>query len=140
MERAHTLGQGTGFESPFGILMAPAEVNQIIQNNGIEELLRGFRDAARGGERFHLSTLTQAHWGTSRLAEVRYRVSVSRGGGSPEFLFEYRITVGRNAPFAVEHGLANITESPDLSNYFDLVDVPARLRTRFAMRAGGGTA
>lgn len=140
MERAHTLGQGTGFESPFGILMAPAEVNQIIQNNGIEELLRGFRDAARGGERFHLSTLTQAHWGISRLAEVRYRVSVSRGGGSPEFLFEYRITVGRDAPFRVEHGLANITESPDLSNYFDLVDVPARLRARFAMRARGGTA
>ncbi len=140
MERAHTLGQGTGFESPFGILLAPAEVNQIIQNNGLEELMRGFRDAARGGERFHLSTLTQAHSGTSRLAEVRYRVAVSRNGGSPEFLFEYRITVGRDAPFAVEHGLANITESPELSNYFDLVDVPARLRTRFAMRARGGTA
>ena len=140
MERAHTLGQGTGFESPFGILLAPAEVNQIIQNDGVEELLRGLRDAARGGERFHLSTLTQAHWGTSRLAEVRYRVAVSRGGGSPEFLFEYRITVGRDAPFAVEHGLAHITESPDLSNYLDLVDVPSRLRTRFAMRARGGTA
>ncbi len=140
MERAHTLGQGTGFESPFGILLAPAEVNQIIQNDGIEELLRGLRDAARGGERVHLSTLTRAHWGTSRLAEMRYRVSVSRGSGSPEFLFEYRITVGRDAPFRVEHGLANITESPDLSNYLDLVDVPSRLRARFAMRAGGGTA
>jgi len=140
MERAHTLGQGTGFESPFGILLAPAEVNQIIQNNGVEELLRGFQAAAAPGERFHLSTLTQAHSGTSRLAEVRYRVSVERGSGSPEFLFEYRIAVGRDAPFAVEHGLANITESPELSNYFDLVDVPARLRTRFAMRARGGTA
>jgi len=27
MHRAHTLGQGTGFESPFGIYYAPAEVN-----------------------------------------------------------------------------------------------------------------
>ncbi|WP_374495618.1 polymorphic toxin type 4 domain-containing protein [Zoogloea sp.] len=137
MERAHTLGQGTGFESPFAIFYAPREVNQIIQNNGVEEMLRGLHNSARPGESFHVSTLTKPHPGTKRLAEIRYRVEVKRGSGSPEFLFEYQITVGREAPFQVNHGLANITEDPDLAQYADMVDVPQRLRSRFAMRSGG---
>ena len=137
MERAHTLGQGTGFESPFAIFYAPREVNQIIQNNGVEEMLRGLQSSARPGESFHVSTLTKPHPGTKRLAEIRYRVEVKRGSGSPEFLFEYQITVGREAPFQVNHGLANITEDPDLAQFADMVDVPQRLRSRFAMRSGG---
>lgn len=137
MERAHTLGQGTGFESPFAIFYAPREVNQIIQNNGVEEMLRGLHSSARPGESFHVSTLTKPHPGTQRLAEIRYRVEVKRGAGSPEFLFEYQITVGREAPFQVNHGLANITEDPDLAQFADLVDVPQRLRSRFAMHSGG---
>jgi hypothetical protein len=140
MERAHTLGQGTGFESPFAIFYAPREVNQIIQNNGVEELLRGLNSSALPGETFHVSTLTKPHLGTQRLAEIRYRVEVKRGGGSPEFLFEYQITVGREAPFQVNHGLANITENPDLAQYVDMVDVPQRLRTRFAAHSTGGSA
>jgi hypothetical protein len=131
MQRAHTLGQGTGFESPFGIFYAPAEVNQIIQNNGVEELLRGFRDKALNGEAFHVSTLTSAHPGGLRLKEIRYRVEVARGG-KKDFLFEYVISVGNDVPNpTITHGVANVTENPNVAQYFDLVDVPARLRSRF---------
>jgi hypothetical protein len=135
MERAHTLGQGTGFE-PLCHLLRAREVNQIIQNNGVEEMLRGLQSSAPRRElpRVHP---TKPHPGTQRLAEIRYRVEVKRGSGSPEFLFEYQITVGREAPFQVNHGLANITEDPDLAQFADLVDVPQRLRSRFAMHSGG---
>lgn len=130
MERAHTLGQGTGFESPFGILFAPREVNQIIQNNGIEEFMRGLQASAHPGEAFHLSTMTVPHSGTLRLKEIRYRVEVSRDGGR-DFLFEYVINVGNRPDFKVTHEIANITQNPDIAHYFDLVDVPERLRSRF---------
>ena len=136
MHRAHSLGQGTGFESPFGIYYAPAEVNLTIQNNGIEAMLRALRDAALPGETFHVRTRTTPHPQTLRLKEIRYEVSVSRGGGQPDLLFEYRIEVSAEPPFRVSHGVADITEVPRNAQYFDLVDVPARLRAFF--RSGSG--
>jgi transposase-like protein len=132
MQRAHTLGQGTGFESPFGIYYAPAEVNQIVQNNGLEELFRGFRDKALANATFHVSTLTTAHPNSLRLKEIRYRLELERGG-KKDFLFEYVINVGNDVPYpTVTHGVANITDNPTLGQYFGLVDVPERLRRRFA--------
>jgi hypothetical protein len=139
MERAHTLGQGTGFESPFGILLAPREVNQIIQNNGIEELLRGLQASAHSGEAFHVSTLTVPHPGTSRLKEIRYRVELSRNG-KKDLLFEYLINVGDVPNPLVTHEVTDITHNPEVAHYFDLVDVPERLRSRFkrfAKSSGG---
>jgi hypothetical protein len=140
MQRAHTLGQGTGFESPFGIYYAPEEVNQIIQNNGIEEFFRGLQESARYGESFEVSTLTTAHPGSLRLKEIRYEVRLVRNG-KKDFMFEYVINVGDVPNPTVTHGLANITENPEVAQYFDLVDVPERLRTRFARfarRSRGG--
>jgi hypothetical protein len=130
MERAHTLGQGTGFESPFGILLAPREVNQIIQNNGIEEFLRGLSQSAHPGEAFHVSTLTVPHPGSLRLKEIRYRVEVARNG-KKDFLFEYTINVGDIPNASVTHGVADITQNREIAHYIDLVDVPERLRSRF---------
>lgn len=129
-QRAHTLGQGTGFESPFGIYHAPEEVNQIVQNNGLEEMFRGLRDSAVPGEHFTVSTLTSAHPNSLRLKEVRYEVSVMRGGRK-DFMFEYVIIVGDGANPTVNHFVARTTTSSEVAHYFDLVDVPARLRTRF---------
>ena len=140
MERAHTLGQGTGFESPFGIYYAPREVNQIIQNNGIEEFLRGLRDNAATGETFHVATLSTPHPDSVRLQEIRYRVEISRNGRR-DFMFEYVINVGNDVPNpTVTHEVANITQSSEIAHYFDLVDVPERLRERFARfrNSGGG--
>jgi hypothetical protein len=131
MERAHTLGQGTGFESPFGIFFAPREVNQIIQNNGVEELLRGLRESARPGETFRVSTLTVPHSRSLRLKEVRYRVELVRNG-KQDFMFEYVINIADIPNPIVTHEVASITQSTEVASYFDLVDVPERLRTRFA--------
>lgn len=131
MQRAHTLGQGTGFESPFGILLAPEEVNQIIQNNGIEEFFRGLQESAMFGEAFEVSTLTIPHPGSLRLKEIRYQVSLSRYGQGKDRMFEYVITVGDGPNPAVNHFLADVSTNPEMGHYFDLVDVPERLRTRF---------
>jgi len=140
MERAHTLGQGTGFESPFGLFFAPREVNQVIQNNGIEEFFRGLQESARPGEFFEVSTMTTAYPGTLRLKEIRYRVNLARNG-KKDFMFEYVINVGDDVNHTVTHELANIGSNVDVTNYVDLVDVPERLRTRFARmfarRSGG---
>lgn len=138
MHRAHTLGQGTGFESPFGIFYAPAEVNLIIQNNGLEEFFRGIQAAVPHGERVHVVTRTRAHSGTQRLREIRYRVEVDRGGGRREWLFDYVIEVGNDVPNpTVTHGIGDVTRQDDLQRYFSAeeVDVPARLRDRFGSRA-----
>lgn len=138
MHRVHTLGQGTGFESPFGILYAPAEVNLIIQNNGIEEYFRGIQAAVPRGESVHVLTRTRAYPGTQQLREIRYRVEVYRGGGRREWLFDYVIEVGNDVPNpTVTHGIGNVTHQGDLQRYFSAeeVDVPARLRNRFGSRA-----
>lgn len=138
MHRAHTLGQGTGFESPFGILYAPAEVNLIIQNNGVEEYFRGLQAAVPPGETVHVVTRTSPHPGTHRLKEIRYRVEVDRGGGRREWLFDYVIEVGNDVPNpTVTHGIGDVTHQPELQRYFspEEVDVPARLRNRFGAQA-----
>lgn len=142
MHRAHTLGQGTGFESPFGIYYAPAEVNLLIQNNGIEEFMRGLHEALPPGEKLHVVTRTKAHPDSLRLKQIRYQVEVDVGGGRREFLFEYVIDVGNDVPNpTVTHGIGLTTENPDLARYLDPreVDVPARLRDAWARRGGGAT-
>jgi hypothetical protein len=53
-ERSHTLGQGTGFESSYGIYDAPAFVNQELQNRGIEDYMRQWR-SLRGKSRGFLN-------------------------------------------------------------------------------------
>ena len=142
MHRAHTLGQGTGFESPFGIYYAPAEVNLLIQNNGIEEFMRGLHEALPPGEKLHVVTRTKAHPDSLRLKQIRYQVEVDVGGGRREFLFEYVIDVGNDVPNpTVTHGIGLTTENPDLARYLDPreVDVPARLRDAWARRGAGAT-
>ena len=137
MQRAHTLGQGTGFESPFGIYYAPAEVNQIIQNNRLEEMFRGLAEQAMPGEVYHLSTLTTVHPDGLRLKEVRYLVERSERGGPRDLLFEYVITVGNNPPHpTVTHGVAKVTSRNEMAEHF--VNVPERLRDRFAGRRDRG--
>jgi hypothetical protein len=141
MHRAHTLGQGTGFESPFGIYYAPAEVNLLIQNNGIEEFLRGLHQVMPEGQSVHVVMRTQPHPGTLRLKQIRYQVEVDVGGERREFLFEYVINVGNDVPNpTVTHEIADVTGNSDLANLIPLVDVPARLKDRWAWRGTGATA
>jgi Bacterial toxin 4 len=73
-ERAHSLGQGTGFESPYGIFYAPRAVNQTLQNNGIEKYMRSLADIAAPGETFRVLTKTKAHADSLRLARIDYTI------------------------------------------------------------------
>lgn len=149
--RAHTLGQGTGFESPFAIPYAPARVNLAIQNDGIEEFLRGLRDEAPAGTHFHVRTETHMRPGSLDLESITYRVEVSQGGRRAEF-FEFDIQVGGTPDNPViSYGIPQVTQDPGLAGLFSMVDVPARVRNRWGRsrarsrtrggrrRSGGGS-
>ena len=80
LERAHSQGAGTGFEAPFAIPYAPREVNQTLQNLGIEEYLRLLRDNQPEGVVFGLMTNTRVHPDTRRLSLIEYTVTATYKG------------------------------------------------------------
>jgi len=79
-ERAHAHGAGRGPESPFGILHAPVEVNQVLQKRGIEQYLELLRDASPPGVSWHYVTEVRPQTDARRLATVTYRVDVTVRG------------------------------------------------------------
>lgn len=113
MERAHSQGAGTGHESPYAITYAPAEVNQALQNTGIELYLRQLVKNKPKGVDYHLITGTTVHQGSRRLKSITYRVDVSAAGNRKR-LFELKIEVSD----AVTNPSVRITEpwiNPDPS-------------------------
>jgi len=130
--RAHTLGQGTGFESPFAIPYAPAKVNLAIQNDGIEEFLRGLRDEAPAGAHFHLRTETHMRPGSLDLDSITYRIEASQGGRRAEFFeFDIKVTGPPDSP-TITYSIPTVTQNPELAALFDMVDVPERVKNRWA--------
>jgi hypothetical protein len=109
-ERAHALGQGTGFESPYHILYAPEYVNQELQNRGIEAYMRTLAEGARPGEQFRVRTRTQPHLGTERLAFIEYQV-VLVGDGAVTEIATYRIDVTKQ-PVMVTAGPLRYANNP----------------------------
>jgi hypothetical protein len=99
-ERAHSLGQGTGFESPYGIFYAPEYVNQTLQNRGIEAYLRDLAANARPGESFRVVTRTMPHPGTLRLSGMDYSI-LRVSGGQAEEVATYSIRVSSSAEHPV---------------------------------------
>jgi hypothetical protein len=79
-ERAHSQGPGTGFESPKGILYAPRQVNQILQNKGIENFIRNLYKDKPSDVNLNLTTHTTEHEGTQRLASIVYTLDAERNG------------------------------------------------------------
>jgi hypothetical protein len=130
--RAHTLGQGTGFESPYAIPYAPSRVNLALQNDGIEELLRGLRDELPAGVIAHIRTETRFIPGTRRLDEIIYRIDVSHGGQSRRLL-EFNINVGgtRTNP-QISYGSSWVNPDPSAGGVLNVVDVPQRVADRLA--------
>jgi hypothetical protein len=105
-ERAHSLGQGTGFESPYGIFYAPRTVNQTLQNQGIEAYLRDLAANAAPGERFRVVTSTAAHPGTLRLSGIDYRIVRVSGGRADEVAtFSIRVTSSAEHPLVTADAL-----------------------------------
>src|SRR6185312_1460605 len=79
-ERSHSQGAGTGKESPHGILYAPAEVNQQLQNKGIEQFMRDFFKVKAKDAELFLTTDTTPWPGTLRLKSIEYKFEAKRGG------------------------------------------------------------
>ncbi len=125
-ERAHSQGQGTGFESPYGILYAPREVNQILQNQGVEAYLRELRDTAPPAFGFRLRTETAAQTGTLRLKEITYGVDIvdPNGVSHPFFDFKINVTGTRTAP-KVGIEPAEFSKNEFAEQMKNLVDIPA---------------
>ncbi len=110
-ERAHSLGQGTGFESPYGIRYAPSYVNQTLQNNGVELLMRQLADLQDANTAFRVVTQTTTHSGTLRLAQISYRVEVVSGGQTNPF-FDYAIQVQSTPPYRITAAPINFANNP----------------------------
>jgi hypothetical protein len=121
-ERAHTLGQGTGFESPYHILYAPELVNQELQNRGIESYLRTLVERARPGEQFRVRTRSRPHVGTERLAFIEYEVVLVRDGTVTE-IATYRIDVTKQ-PVTVTAGRLRYAGNPTAKSVADRGGLP----------------
>jgi hypothetical protein len=94
-QRAHSLGQSTGFESPYAIYYAPEYVNQTLQNHGIETYMRNLVAHQQAGESLRVITETQAHPLSRRLSNISYRIEVVIGG-KPYGIAEYTISVSNS--------------------------------------------
>lgn len=89
--RAHSQGQGTGSESPYGIFYAPPEVNLAYQNSGIEARIREIFRISPPDAELSLTTITKPHPNADgkpsrRLASIEYRIEVSEPGKPRKYL------------------------------------------------------
>lgn len=96
-ERGHVHGAGLGVESPFGIALVPREVNQYLQARGIEAYMRRLRDALPPGAELHYVTSLKRHSGTSRAAEIDYRIDITFQGERMPFA-EFQIKIDTDPP------------------------------------------
>ena len=130
-ERAHTRGQGLGFESPYGIYYAPTEVNQALQNHGIEKYLSELRAELPPHSIMDLRTETATQWGTRRLSEITYAVDLidARSGEKHPFL-EFKIHIGgtRTTP-RIHIDPVEFAKNPVAHEAEHTIDVPKALYT-----------
>jgi len=135
--RAHMHGQGTGFESPYGIRYSSDEINLTIQNEGIEEALRAMRDSLPEGATLHLRTkVNTVGTGSQRFREATYRVDYTPpGGSSSDRLFEITArtdgTITRPRSFV---DLPEVFQGDEIPVLLDRLDIPQRVADRTARR------
>ncbi|MFA6093282.1 MAG: hypothetical protein WCU88_10385 [Elusimicrobiota bacterium] len=91
-QRAHSQPAELGIESPAGILYAPPEVNLVLQR-AVERELRSFFEQKAADVEFYLTTVTRAHPGTLRLAEIQYTLEAVRNATATT-IWETSIGVG----------------------------------------------
>jgi hypothetical protein len=71
-QRAHAMGAGFGVESVPGIYYATKEVNQVLQNRGIERFIRDTWKQKRPDAQLHLTTVVTPVKGTEILESITY--------------------------------------------------------------------
>jgi hypothetical protein len=130
MELAHSQGQGTGFESFYAIAYAPSDVNQILQNLGIEEFLRILHENQLRGVTYKLVTTTSLHSRSLRLKQITYRVEAVFGGENRTVL-----TTGIRVEGSAEKPLVSLAEDltyvdPEAFSHLPMNDLPVAIADR----------
>ncbi len=99
-ERAHSFGQGFGWESPYALRYAPRKVNQEFQNRGIEGYIRGINKALPPGQKLIVETETTTIPLTNRLQSIEYKAFMLAPTGEKIPAFNYKIEISgtRDAP------------------------------------------
>lgn len=144
LERGHLHGPGLGVESPFGIGLVPREVNQTLQNRGIEGWMRRLRDALPPGAELIYSTDVSWHPTSNRHSRIGYRLDIVLQGRRVPFA-EFAIHIEADPPWtpqAQRRGTTgvfvsplefNTSEYPRVDNYFralrEIVDTPEVLHS-----------
>jgi hypothetical protein len=124
--------------------LVPREVNQTLQNRGIEAWMRRLRDALPPGAELIYSTDVSWHQTSSRHSRIGYKLDIVIQGRRVPFA-EFAIHVEADRPWtpAVQRrGATGIrvdplefrhSEHPNVDNYFralrELVDTPEVLRS-----------
>jgi hypothetical protein len=143
-ELSHSQGAGLKFESPYAIPLAPRQVNQTLQNTGIEEFLRTLERAkqmsvkVKGVEQFpfkdvvyHQVTNTKMYPLSRNLRQIEYRIDVAQGGVRRRG-FEVEINVSDaivNPHVTIGSGFV----SDELAPFLSAVDLPDSMRERLAL-------
>lgn len=144
LERGHLHGAGLGVESPFGIGLVPREVNQTLQNRGIEGWMRRMRDALPPGAELIYSTDVSWHQTSNRHSRIGYKLDLVIQGQRVPFA-EFAIHIEADPPGtkqAQRRGTRGVfvsplqfhgSEYPRVDNYLkalrELVDTPAVLHS-----------
>ena len=107
-ERAHVHGPGLGHESGFGIGPNPREVNQILQNKGIEHYMRELRkvllEKAPGAALIDQSSVEFVP-GSTRQSRIVYRIDIVVEGQRLKFAeFDIDIETGVVKPATTAEG------------------------------------
>ncbi|HEY6817599.1 MAG TPA: polymorphic toxin type 4 domain-containing protein [Croceibacterium sp.] len=97
LERGHLHGAGLGVESPFGIGLVPREVNQELQNRGIEQYMRRLRDALPEGVEMIYHTDVEWHKTTNRQSRIGYKIEMVLNGHRERFA-EFAINIDADPP------------------------------------------
>jgi hypothetical protein len=91
LERGHSKGASMG-ENKYAIRHTPSEVNQELQNLGIEEFMRTMRENPLPGVQFQVTTNTRTHPDTLVASLFEYSVAaVHEGGRTTLFTLGIRI-------------------------------------------------
>ncbi|MDD7965488.1 polymorphic toxin type 4 domain-containing protein [Actinomycetospora lemnae] len=130
-ERAHTLGAGTGFESPYAIYYAPRVVNQDLQNQGIEAYMRSLATGPPPGHQYRVITSTSTIPDTRRLGGVAYRLQAVVDGRVHDVAsYEIQITGSKDHP-RVKATQLRFADNPMAAGVRERVPVPAILLSSF---------
>jgi hypothetical protein len=126
-ERAHSFGQGFGWESPYALRYAPRKVNQEFQNRGIEGYIRAINKALPSGQKLIVETETTTIPLTNRLQSIKYEAFMLTAGGEKIKAFDYKIEISGTRDVAIiDTPAISYSNNPNPANQKLLTDMRAQ--------------